>query len=71
MANRRNRCCACEQIDLSPAAAGIYSVVFLNGEHKVVKKILVTRLHRRWGICMKVGLKKKDSPKHPGLSLFE
>ncbi len=30
-------------IDLRPVATGIYSVVFLNGEHKVVKKILVNR----------------------------
>jgi len=30
-------------IDLRPVTTGIYSVVFLNGEHKVVKKILVNR----------------------------
>jgi len=30
-----------KQIDLRPVAGGIYSVVFLNSKHKVVKKILV------------------------------
>jgi hypothetical protein len=30
-----------KQIDLRPVASGIYSIVFLNSEHKVVKKILV------------------------------
>jgi len=32
-----------KQIDLRPVASGIYSVVFLNSEHKVVKKILVNK----------------------------
>jgi hypothetical protein len=32
-----------KQIDLRPVATGVYSVVFLNGEHKVVKRILVNR----------------------------
>ena len=30
-------------IDLRPVATGIYSVVFLNSEHKVVKKILINQ----------------------------
>ena len=32
-----------KQIDLRPVANGIYSVVFLNSEHKVVKKVLVNK----------------------------
>jgi hypothetical protein len=32
-----------KQIDLRPIANGIYSVMFLNKEHKVVKKVLVNR----------------------------
>jgi hypothetical protein len=32
-----------KQIDLRPAAAGIYSVVLLNGGHKVVRKVLVNK----------------------------
>ena len=32
-----------KQIDLRPVANGVYSVVFLNGEHKVVKKVLVNK----------------------------
>ena len=32
-----------KQIDLRPIANGIYSVVFLNSEHKVVKKVLVNK----------------------------
>jgi len=32
-----------KKIDLRPVANGVYSVVFLNSEHKVVKKILVNK----------------------------
>ena len=32
-----------KQIDLRPVADGIYSVVFLNSEHKVVKKVLINK----------------------------
>ncbi len=32
-----------KQVDLRPVATGIYSVVFLNSEHKVVKKVLVNK----------------------------
>ena len=32
-----------KQIDLRPVANGIYSVVFLNSEHKVVRKVLVNK----------------------------
>ena len=32
-----------KQVDLRPIANGIYSVVFLNSEHKVVKKVLVNK----------------------------
>ena len=32
-----------KQVDLRPIANGIYSVVFLNSEHKVVKKVIVNK----------------------------
>jgi hypothetical protein len=32
-----------KQIDLRPIATGVYSVMFLNSEHKVVKKVLVNK----------------------------
>ncbi|MEI6682637.1 MAG: T9SS type A sorting domain-containing protein [Bacteroidota bacterium] len=32
-----------KQLDLRPVSNGIYSVVFLNSEHKVVKKVLVNK----------------------------
>ncbi|MEI7663079.1 MAG: T9SS type A sorting domain-containing protein [Bacteroidota bacterium] len=32
-----------KEIDLRPIASGVYSVVFLNREHKVVKKVLVNK----------------------------
>ena len=32
-----------KQIDLRPVATGVYSVMFFNGEHKVVKKVLVNK----------------------------
>jgi hypothetical protein len=31
------------QIDLRPIASGMYSVVFMNSEHKVVKKVLINK----------------------------
>jgi len=34
----------CEQhIDLRPIPSGIYSVVFMNSDHKVIRKVLVNR----------------------------
>ena len=32
-----------KQVDLRPVASGVYSVVFLNSEHKVVRKVLVNK----------------------------
>jgi hypothetical protein len=32
-----------KQIDLRPVSTGVYSVVFLNNEHKVVKRVLVNK----------------------------
>ncbi len=32
-----------KQIDLRPIANGIYSVIFLNSEHKIVKKVLINK----------------------------
>jgi hypothetical protein len=32
-----------KQVDLRPVANGVYSVVFLNSEHKVVRKVLVNK----------------------------
>jgi hypothetical protein len=32
-----------KQIDLRPIASGVYSVVFLNSEHKVVRKVIVNK----------------------------
>ena len=31
------------QIDLRPVSAGMYTVVFTNGEHKVVKKVIINK----------------------------
>ena len=32
-----------KEIDLRPIASGVYSVVFLNSEHKVVKKVIINK----------------------------
>ena len=35
------------QISLENAADGIYSVVFLNEQHKVIRKMIVSKLFRQ------------------------